>query len=305
MPPCPPPPAAPRSWQGCDAARGVQGPRRRPHPRAGGAPHACPAAAGGAARRHGRGGGQPRRWGWAEWWSGRLESLPAAILGRAVPWADMRSCLFWCHLQPSACWWTSRGRRRSCWRRCAAARVACITCMGHCPLDPCPPPTLLPPRCHPLCAEPEPRAGAVWRRRPAAGRVRGQGGGAGGALHAGPRQGRQAGGASRGEELQEGQDGALARGVLPRNSRRRSSLYLKACCHSNCPSPSLSPPLPFAQLAERLKELCSEGSPGGVKAAVKALVVVSGPEGAAAAAADLADTLMERLKVGGGWTGLG
>lgn len=97
----------------------------------------------------------------------------------------------------------------------------------------------------------------------------------------------------------------MARGVLPRNSRRRSSLYLKACCHSNCPSPSLSPPLPFAQLAERLKELCSEGSPGGVKAAVKALVVVSGPEGAAAAAADLADTLMERLKVGGGWTGLG
>lgn len=62
------------------------------------------------------------------------------------------------------------------------------------------------------------------------------------------------------------------------------------------PATLLLPATP--QLPERLAELCADGSPGCVKAAVKALVVVSGPEGAAKAAADLADRLLDRLKVG-------
>lgn len=63
------------------------------------------------------------------------------------------------------------------------------------------------------------------------------------------------------------------------------------------PLPCRPAPLLPRQLPERLAELCADGSPGCVKAAVKALVVVSGPEGAAKAAADLAGRLLERLKV--------
>ena len=54
------------------------------------------------------------------------------------------------------------------------------------------------------------------------------------------------------------------------------------------------------QLVDRLTKMCTEGSPSGAKAAVKALVVTLGGqqhEAAAAAAGVLADKLMGRLKV--------
>ena len=50
------------------------------------------------------------------------------------------------------------------------------------------------------------------------------------------------------------------------------------------------------QLVDKLTEMCSEGSPGAAKAAVRALVVTLGQEQASKAAADLADKLMDRLK---------
>lgn len=62
--PCAPPRlSALRSWQGGDAARGLQGARRRPDARTGGAPHPQPALARGAASCHGGGRAERGRYG--------------------------------------------------------------------------------------------------------------------------------------------------------------------------------------------------------------------------------------------------
>ena len=125
------PPGVPAlcSRQGCDAASGVQGARRGYGPSAGGAPDPQPAGAGGPARSHGGGRGQPRRWARRECSRGGLQPPPAVELRAALPRGmpqlggimqqTTRPYSAPVLLQPSACWWMCRPRRRSCWPRCA------------------------------------------------------------------------------------------------------------------------------------------------------------------------------------------
>jgi hypothetical protein len=53
----------------------------------------------------------------------------------------------------------------------------------------------------------------------------------------------------------------------------------------------------LVQLLDRLKAMCSDSGPTAVKAAARALLLLSSPAAAAGVAGELAESLLHRLKV--------